>query len=137
MKIRKTSWKPHLIWLPNTGVSFVDNLSDGSIWFVAAIHSVPADKHAECSQLISQFFTNGHNLRPRQNDEAVERLLSICGHINFLEADTDEDVFKFLWSLDGIKSAETMEQSGPTKLARENTPFAGSVKDDEVTDQDL
>lgn len=86
------------------GKSVLDHFSDGSIWFVGAIHSVPSDKTAECSQLISQFFTNGHSLRPRQNDEAVERLLGICGYINFLEANDNQDVFKFLWSLYSIRA---------------------------------
>ena len=93
-----------------------DNLSDGSIWFVAAIHSVPADKQDECSQLISQFVTNGHKLLPRQNDEIIERLSSICGHSSTVfQAKTDEDVFKVFWSLDGIKSAEAIEQSRKLK----------------------
>ena len=83
--------------------SFVENFSDGSIWVVAAIHTVPEGKEAECSQLISQFFTNGHGLRPKQNDEVVERLLGICGYINFLEASDNKDALKFLWSLYSIR----------------------------------
>ena len=39
------------------GKSVLENFRDGSIWFGAAIHSVPADKHAECLQLISHFRT--------------------------------------------------------------------------------
>jgi len=54
------------------GKLVLEHFSDGSIWFVGAIYSVPSDKTAECSQLISQFFTDGHNLRPKQNDEAVQ-----------------------------------------------------------------
>ena len=61
--------------------------------------------------MISQTFTNGHNLRRRQNDEVVERLLGICGYINFLEANTDEDAYKFLWSLYAIRYANTAIRS--------------------------
>ena len=121
--------------------SVLENFRDGSIWFVAAIHSVPADKHAECLQLISHFFTNGHVFRPKQNDEVVERLLGICGYINFLEANTDEDAFKFLLSLKAIRDAKTtsvsMAQSKPTLLTKRPTPHPDFYKDDEETDQDL
>ena len=86
------------------GKSFVDDFSNGSIWCVTAVHTVPDDKQTECSQLISQFFTNGHNLRPKQNDEVVERLLGLCGYINFLEANSNEDIFKFLWALYPIRA---------------------------------
>ena len=123
------------------GNSVLENFRDGSIWFVAAIHSVPADKHAECLQLISHFFTNGHVFRPKQNDEVVERLLGICGYINFLEANTDEDAFKFLLSLKAIRDAKTtsvsMAQSKPTLLTKRPTPHPDFYKDDEETDQDL
>ena len=90
------------------GESVLGNFSDGSIWFVGAIHSVPEDQIPYSAQLISQFFTNGHDERPRQNDEAVERFLGVCGHTNFLEAKTDLDAFKFLLSLKAIRDAVDM-----------------------------
>ena len=100
-------------------LSFVDEFSDGSIWIVSAVHSVPEDKQNECFDLISEFFKNGLTLiypncdlyqdddysdGPKQNDWVVEQFLDICGYGNFLEATTDEDIHKFLWSLDAIKA---------------------------------
>ena len=115
------------------GNSVLENFRDGSIWIVGAIHCVPEDKHAECSQLISQTFTNGHVFRPKQNDEVVERLLGICGYINFLEhADTDEDAYKFLWSLHAIR---TMTASGANTTIRSTTVAKSPEKKQRIMNQ--
>ena len=114
------------------GKSVLDNFSDGSLWFVAAVHSVPEENTAECSQLISQFSTNGHNLCPRQNDEIVKRLFGICGYINFLEANSDRDVFKFLWSLYSIRA---MTAPGVNTVIPSMTVAIGSEKMQEIWKQ--
>ena len=120
------------------GVSVVDNFDDGSIWFVCAMHHVPEFKEDEYLQLVGKFLTNGHELRPKQNDEVVEKALGICGYVNFLEAATDEDVYKFLWSLYAIRAVhDTKEQRLLTALARKDTPYPGFVMDEEESDDDF
>ena len=71
---------------------------------VACAGSIEEASQVEACQLISQFFCNGHNLRPTQNDEVVERFLMLCGHVNFLGADCNQDIIDYAKTLYGINA---------------------------------